>query len=106
MEDAFWDEDELVDYVRVRKKNKKRPKKKRGCPGNDFGPHVYVWQPMISLYSWWPEAGPDPFFAKHGFHRREEKVCCGCPKRDGFRYTEQFQKLINKKGWYTANYGD
>ena len=66
-EDAFWDEDELVDY-RSTKKNKK--KKKRGCPENDFGPHVYVWVPY---FTFWSDG------------RYEIKVCCGCEHRAPYK---------------------
>lgn len=90
-----------------KKRGKKRPPKKKGCEGNDFGPHVYVWVPQIYQYSWWPEAGIDPFYKKYGYYRREVKTCCGCNKTTGAsRYTEQFAKRVAKMGWYEANYGD
>lgn len=60
-EDAFWDEDELIDYRPSRKSKKK---KKPGCPENNNGPHVWVW------VEWWPGS------------RYETKVCCGCEKRN------------------------
>lgn len=103
LDDAFWDEDELVDYVPSTKR--KKPKKKRGCPENDFGPHIYVWVPQPWRYDWWPEY-VDRFYEKNGFHRREYQTCCGCEKINGSRYTEEMQRLISKKGWYKANYGD
>lgn len=62
VEDALWDEDELVDH-RSSPAKRKRPKKARGCLGNDFGPHVYVWEP------WWPGSV------------YEVKRCCGCEAR-------------------------
>jgi hypothetical protein len=94
---------EETNYQTRLKSNKKRPKKQRGCPENDFGPHVYVWIPMPHAYDWWDY--DDDFYRHHGFHRREAKVCCGCGKKVKSRYTEEFQKLVNKKGWYNASYG-
>lgn len=46
-EDAFWDEDELVDHRPIRNK-KKTPK--AGCPGNDGNAHVYVWVPWGTMW--------------------------------------------------------
>lgn len=97
------DFEDLVPYRKKRGKARKK-KEKRGCPENDFGPHIYVWTPQVLLYSWWPEKGADPFYDKYGFHRREVKTCCGCEKTNGYRYTAEFQKRINKLGWYKANY--
>ena len=90
------------EVVRHRKKRgKKRPPKKKGCPGNDFGPHVYVWVPKVYVFDWWPEYGVDKS------NRYESKVCCGCNKSAGkTRYTEEFAKRVQKMGWYKATYGD
>jgi hypothetical protein len=63
LDDAFWDEDELVDFPSHKKKEKKV---RAGCPGNDMGPHVYVWLPYAPCWS---------------SNRYEVKVCCGCEKR-------------------------
>ena len=53
--------------VRHRKKSEKnRPKKKKGCPENDFGPHVYIWVPSELVYDWWPDY-TDDFYEKNGF---------------------------------------
>lgn len=74
-EDAFWDEDELIDYRRTGKRKGKKPR--AGCPGNDGNAHVYVW--VVRKVS----------FA--GFYRDREytyeiRVCCGCEKRGrGYR---------------------
>ena len=98
--------DDFEETFRHKKKaQKKRPKKQRGCPENDFGPHVYVWVPSKAVYDWWPEY-VDDFYDKHGIYRREVKTCCGCGKTSGSRYTEEMQKRISKLGWYKANYGD
>lgn len=78
-EDAFWDEDELVDFPRASRK-KRKPRK--GCPGNDFGPHVYVWVPYGDFYEDYPWTS----------NRYEIKVCCGCLTRGGqksFRVRKQ-----------------
>lgn len=98
-------DEEVMPYRKKRGKSRAK-KEKRGCPENNFGPHIYVWVPSTLMYEWWPEAGHDNFYDKHGFFRREVKTCCGCDKRAGSRYTEEFQKLISKLGWYKANYGD
>lgn len=73
IEDAFWDEDELVDYRPSSKR--KRPKKKKGCEGNDGKAHVYVWVPYVS--SWTGEV----------WKGYEQRICCGCMKKAprGFR---------------------
>lgn len=67
-EDAFWDEDELVDYRPSKKKKRKRQK---GCPENNGGRHIYVWQK--DLDPWWNRYYPDSPY--------EKKLCCGCEKR-------------------------
>jgi hypothetical protein len=66
LDDAFWDEDELVDYVRQKRGKPKKPKAK-GCSENNGKGHVYVWVPYHSC--WWPDG------------KYEIKVCCGCLKR-------------------------
>lgn len=69
-DDAFWDEDELVDYRRIGKKKKRN--RVPGCPGNDGKSHVYVW---VNYDPWW-----------HSGNIYEIRVCCGCEKRgNGFR---------------------
>lgn len=98
------DENDFVDILPRRKATAKKPKpkKKRGCPGNDFGPHVYVWIPYTTgVYD-----NADQFFKENGFHKREALVCAGCNVRKKTRLTEKMQKKINKVGWYKANYGD
>lgn len=67
VEDAFWDEQELVDHQPASKKKRKR----KGCPGNDGREHVYVWIPYDT---WW-----------NTNVAYEIKVCCGCEKRGGLR---------------------
>ena len=88
-----------------RPRRKKETPKKRGCPENDFGPHIYVWTTLATnSWSQFLEEN-DSFFGRHGFRRREYKVCCGCGKQQSSRYTEEMQKRITKLGWYEANYG-
>lgn len=93
-EDAFWDEDELVDYRRSPASRKKR-KRAPGCEGNDGGPHIYVW---TSEREW-----EDAFFRYFGFHKYEYKRCAGCWKRGSFksRLTERYVKKFNPAGKYS-----
>lgn len=72
-DDAFWDEDELVDH---QKKGKYRKKPKAGCAGNDGGQHVYVWIPCNR----YDEAKYDYFYSWY-MHDYEVNVCAGCLKR-------------------------
>jgi hypothetical protein len=60
LEDAFWNEDELVDHRPFSKKKKK--KRKRGCPQNNGRSHVYVWVDYDSMW----------------LTDYEQKICCGC----------------------------
>lgn len=113
-----WDDTESVhhkDFIRGwsddgfdetphKKKSKGKPKKKRGCPENNYKEHVYVWVPAPRIYDWL-DGVDDDFFKRRGFYRSEVEVCCGCGNRRRSRYTEEFQKLINEKGWYRATYG-
>lgn len=72
LDDAFWDEDELVDVPS--KRAKKKRKREPGCPQNDGKSHVYVWNKVEHIY--WPWNGKGP--RRYTF---EEYVCCGCGKR-------------------------
>jgi len=73
-EDAYWDEDELVDHRPSKKKKKAVP---RGCPGNDYNEHVYMRsQVRYGYYAW-----------DYTLQRRVYKVssfystrCIGCDK--------------------------
>lgn len=85
------------------KKASKKRRPKRGCPGNDFKEHVYIWEPLRFRYTWDDEA-LDDFYEIHGFYRREVLICCGCGRRQKTRYTEEMKKRIKKFGWYNANY--
>ena len=77
VEDAFWDEDELVDY---RPSSKRKRPKKKGCPGNDYKAHVYVWvdekvyrtkfNPMVGFVQ---DRSRPPYTVRR-------KTCCGCMK--------------------------
>lgn len=56
-----------------KKKGKKRPPKKSGCPGNDGRAHIYVWTTETAYDDWW---------TRHwGLGRYEYYVCCGCKCR-------------------------
>lgn len=68
IEDALWDEDELVDHQPASKKKKRS--KRPGCPGNEGNAHVYVWVPYPASEVWWRTDA-----------QYEIKVCCGCEKR-------------------------
>lgn len=71
MEDAFWPEDEPVEFKPV--PEKKRRKRSRGCPGNDGKAHVYVTEKRV--YRWW---GWDN---KMHTYVSDVTLCCGCEKR-------------------------
>lgn len=58
---------------RHKKKSLKKKTGKRGCPGNDFGPHVYIW------IDW--DGRQDSLWFRDNTY--EIKVCCGCEKRAG-----------------------
>lgn len=77
LEDAFWDEDEPVDYRPSSRRRK--PKKKKGCPGNDYKAHVYVWvetlhyRSRLTAYGFVEDKSRPPYKVR-------EKTCCGCSK--------------------------
>lgn len=105
------DPSDFEDEVRHRKKRgKARPKKKRGCPENDFGPHVYVWTTEYFRsdggFDDWIHHYEKDFWDRNGFNRREYKTCVGCLQRVKSRYTEEMKKRIAKMGWHKANYGE
>ena len=83
-EDAFWDENELIDHRSNKKKGK--PRKKRGCPENDFKAHVYVWVRETRYYGKWS--------SHYGYFVNDRsrpysvdcKICCGCGKVYTRRY--------------------
>lgn len=77
VEDALWDEDELIDY-RPGSKKKRKPRK-RGCPGNNYKGHVYVWQTKkISYRRWWDN--------KMASYEYEQYICCGCEQVKKMRW--------------------
>lgn len=89
------DFEETVKYVK--RSLPKRPKKKRGCEGNDFGPHVYVWVAETEVTPWTQD---DLFFEFYGFHKYEYKVCAGCKKRVKYRLSEEYTKKFKRHGKY------
>lgn len=67
-----------------RKKSKKRPQKRIGCSGNNYGPHVYVWDSSALI---WDYPYGVPWYIDTSYNSTyEKKFCCGCGKRGkGFR---------------------
>ena len=77
-----------VNYHPKQKKSKKA-KKYPGCPGNDKGPHIYVWT---------TEHNKSTLFLDYfGFHRYEQKVCCGCGHMDRRRKTPEYEERNAKE---------
>ena len=76
LDDAFWDEEESVDFP---KSGKYKKKKKIGCPDNYGKSHVYIWIIETKYYGkfhniyGWVEDKNRPFTVKR-------KICCGCGK--------------------------
>lgn len=98
------DEDDFVGTTRHKKKAPTKARtRRRGCPENDGGPHVYVW--TSESYSSWCTFYEENFFKENGYFRREYLLCCGCKRYKKSRYTEEMQKRIAKFGWYNVNYG-
>lgn len=101
------------------KKAAKPKKRKRlpGCAGNDGNAHIYVWTTeyeetgMVWRERWdreiqgYRRVKEESYHQQHGFHMEERKVCIGCGKRAGRRYTEKFQKHRGRVGWWKARYG-
>ena len=94
--EAHYSIEDFADPIRVRHpKRKRKEKKMRGCPGNEFGPHIYAWTVYVS--GWLGESNRE-FFERNHFYRREYYVCVGCEKISKSRYTAEFQKLLTKAG--------
>lgn len=69
MEDAFWPEDEPVEFKP--KRQKKKRKRSKGCPENNGKNHVYIWVKHENTWrSWWDNK------VRTFVHWR--KTCCGC----------------------------
>lgn len=76
LDDALWDEDELVDYRRIGGKKKTKKPKSKGCWANNGKGHVYVWveetyRGLFSTYTY------------------DKKVCCGCLKVAKHKYRKR-----------------
>lgn len=97
--------DDFVDTIKhVKKADPKKHVKKRGCPGNDYKAHVYVWVPEVDTSPWKSDR---EFFDFYGFHKYEYKICAGCEKRTNFRLTEEYTKKFKQSGrWGSAEYKD
>lgn len=81
----------------VKKAAPKKPVKKKGCPGNDFNAHVYVWAKEARDAPW---LGEDTFFKFYGFYKYEYKICAGCGRRDKCRLSEEYTKRFKREGKY------
>lgn len=81
--------DDGYEETRHRASAKSKTKKKYpGCPGNDRGPHVYVWT---------TEKNHDSlFFDFYGFHKYEKMVCAGCGNVNKIATTEEYRKRNDK----------
>ncbi|SRR6266540_2350361 len=73
------------DEVKRAPSKKTKPKPKRGCPGNDFKAHVYVWQTETRYHSKW---SPQGFMVqdKTRPYTVDLNICCGCGKVAKRRY--------------------
>lgn len=91
-------EEDFSDEFRHKKKSARdKSKKKRGCPENEFGPHIYVWttEPELTGYFiGWSGKRIASFHEENGFFRREHKICCGCGKKLKSRYTEEMENYL------------
>lgn len=89
VEDAFWGEDELVDYRTSSRRRK--PKKKKGCPGNGYKAHVYVWVKTLHYRSRYTPYGFVEDKSRPPYTIRE-KTCCGCNyvKRRKYDWTNYY----------------
>lgn len=85
LSDAFWDEDELVDFPRPSRRKKRVRKTRPGCPGNNNKRHIYVYTTEFN-------SDRDLFFRYFGFYKWEKRVCCGCTVRGGSRLSERYTK--------------
>lgn len=85
------DPDDFYKEVNYRPKAKAKKAKKRypGCPGNDKGPHVYMWTTEKNR--------EDLFFDYYGFHKHEKKVCVGCGHVDKSRTTAEYDERNSKE---------
>jgi hypothetical protein len=97
--------EDQMDPPRVRhpKRRKKKDRGPRGCMGNEWGPHIYVW--TTEYPSRWSWMGDDEFYNAHGFYHREYYTCVGCGKYTRSRETKEFARLKTRVGWYQAMYG-
>jgi len=84
LDDEFWNEDELVDYRRLAKHKKRKPKAK-GCPGNDGKAHVYVWVTETRYGTKWNSTYGWFVTDRTRVYTYDKKVCCGCMKVDRSR---------------------
>jgi hypothetical protein len=91
--DDFYEE---VNYTP--RKKVKSPRSAKGCPGNDNGPHIYVW----TTENFSPYADGQFFFEFFGFYRRERKTCIGCHKVTKSRYTDEYEAYRTKM-WRKSN---
>lgn len=77
-------EDFNEEFKHVKAAKKSRPKKKRGCPENDYKAHVYVWITETRYHSKWGYYGLMEDRSRP--YTVDLKVCCGCGKVYTRRY--------------------
>lgn len=67
----------------------KAKKSRPGCPGNDYKAHVYVWT---------SETQDASIFSDYfGFHKYQSNVCAGCGKKNGFKISDEYMKIKERK---------
>lgn len=88
-----FEEEYAFNHKRISKK-KTRPKK--GCPGNDYNEHVYVWVPDTEDTPW--RSDDKLFFDFYGFQKYEREICAGCDKRMRMRLTVEYTKKFKSTG--------
>lgn len=83
------DFDDEIPYRHPKRRKKKA--RTRGCPGNDGGPHVYVWTTELGndFIDRWLGAR---YYEQYGFAPYEYKRCAGCLKKIKMRATADYEK--------------
>lgn len=88
--------DEIPYRHAKRRKKKEKEKTRPGCPGNEYGPHVYVWTEE--------REAPDFFSRHYGFNKRQSLACIGCSKISKRKLSDKYEKIKARK--YAAMYGN
>lgn len=79
-----------VNYRPSAKAKKTKGKTRPGCPGNEYGPHVYVWTSEREMDSL--------FYRYFGWHKYQSHICAGCGKKDRSKYSDKYEAR-KKKEW-------